>query len=167
MRFRVPPLAGVGLAVLASLNAWLLVSVFGEIAGDDQPSGEKAEWNPQLSKSADSVPIGKPIEGYPLTLTHPVFYRTRAPFVPPPPPPSPPIAVNPAPASTDPGLILGGVLTKQNIRKVFLLSKGNARGSWLNEGESFMGWRIQSVDASSAKLQQQDRTIELQLYPKN
>ncbi len=30
-----------------------------------------------------------------------------------------------------------------------------------------MGWRIQSVDASSAKLQQQDRTIELQLYPKN
>jgi len=30
-----------------------------------------------------------------------------------------------------------------------------------------MGWRIQSVDASSSKLQQQDRTIELQLYPKN
>jgi len=37
----------------------------------------------------------------------------------------------------------------------------------VGEGESFMGWKIQSVDATSARLQQQDRTIELQLYPRN
>jgi hypothetical protein len=62
---------------------------------------------------------------------------------------------------------LGGVLTLNDIRKAFLFSKADPRGSWLNEGESFMGWRIQSVDGSSARLQQQDRTIQLQLYPPN
>jgi hypothetical protein len=58
-------------------------------------------------------------------------------------------------------------MTNRHLRKVYLLTKANPAGSWLAEGESFMGWKIQSVDASSAKLQQQDRTIELQLYPRN
>jgi hypothetical protein len=122
-----------------------------------------------MSKSIDPATIRKSIESYPLTLAHPVFYKTREPFVPPPPAPPapPPKVVPPAPVVTDPGLILGGVLTNPNVRKVFLFSKADPHGSWVNEGESFMGWRIQSVGASSARLQQQDRIVELQLYPRN
>jgi hypothetical protein len=67
----------------------------------------------------------------------------------------------------DPGLILGGVMTNDRLRKAYLVTKTNSAGSWVGEGESFMGWKIQSVDATSARLQQQDRTIELQLYPRN
>ena len=37
-----------------------------------------------------------------------------------------------------------------------------AGGTWVNEGETLMGWKVESV--SSTKLQQQDRTIELELY---
>jgi hypothetical protein len=169
VRFRIAPLTSAGLIVLAGVNTWLLIWVVGEIVAGDQPLGEKSEWSPQLPKSAVSAAVEKPIGSYPLTLAHPVFYRTREPFVPPPapPPPPPPKAVNPAPVFTDPGLILGGVLTNHDSRKVFLFSKADPRGSWLSEGESFMGWRIQSVDVSSARLQKQDRTIELQLYPRN
>jgi len=58
-------------------------------------------------------------------------------------------------------------MTNDRLRKVYLLTKTNSAGSWVGEVESFMGWKIQSVDATSAKLRQQDRTIELQLYPRN
>jgi hypothetical protein len=170
MKLRVAPLSGAAILALASLNVWLLSSVLGEILRDDQPAAEKVEWHPQISASADVMVVQSPIESYPLTLAHPVFYKTREPFVPPPPPapPAPPKVVQPAPpAPADPGLVLGGIMTNRHLRKVYLLTKANPAGSWLAEGESFMGWKIQSVDASSAKLQQQDRTIELQLYPRN
>jgi hypothetical protein len=53
------------------------------------------------------------------------------------------------------------------LRKAYLLTKTNPAGSWVGEGDSFMGWIIKSVDGASAKVQQQDRTIELQLYPQD
>jgi hypothetical protein len=34
----------------------------------------------------------------------------------------------------------------------------------VNEGEDFMGWKVASVGETSTKLQQQDRTVELELY---
>ena len=47
---------------------------------------------------------------YRETLAHPVFYKTRQPFVPPPPTP-PPATPNTGalPAPPDPGIALGGV----------------------------------------------------------
>jgi hypothetical protein len=58
-------------------------------------------------------------------------------------------------------------MTNDRLRKAYLLTKTNSAGSWVGEGESFLGWKIQSVDTTSAKLRQQDRIIELQLYPQN
>jgi hypothetical protein len=164
MKARIAPLAGAGLLALAGLNACSLSSLVGEILDDDQPGPAKVEWWPQLSTAGDDRGGQKRIEDYPLISAHPIFYKTREPFVPPPPPP--PKAVQQAPpAALDPGLILGGVMTMGHLKKAYLLTKGNPAGSWVTEGDNFMGWVIKSVDSSSAKVQQQDRTIELQLYP--
>jgi hypothetical protein len=58
-------------------------------------------------------------------------------------------------------------MTIGHLRKAYLLTKTNPAGSWVREGDSFMGWIIKSVDSASAKVQQQDRIIELQLYPQD
>jgi hypothetical protein len=97
-------------------------------------------------------------------LRRPLFFKTRAPFVPRPPPPPP--KPTPAPVvQADPGLVLGGVVINRDLRKAYLLSKADPRGAWVSEGDNFMGWKIVSVERTGAKLQQSDRMLELQLYP--
>jgi hypothetical protein len=170
MKPRIAPLAGAGLLALIGLNGWSLSSLVGGSLDDDQRAVEPIEWRPQLSISADERTAQKPIEDYPLTLAHPIFFKTRQPFVPPPPSPPPaPVKAAPAPppAIVDPGLVLGGVMTIGHLRKAYLLTKTNPAGSWVAEGDNFMGWVIKSIGSSSAKVQQQDRTIELQLYPQD
>jgi hypothetical protein len=170
MRLRIAPLAATGLFVLGSLNIGLLATVLGQIAPDDPPVKENAEWIPPVGTSVEPVATRKSIESYKLTLAQPIFFKSREPFIPPspPPPPAPPKAVHAAhPVVVDPGLILGGVVSTHGLRKAYLSTKANSAGSWVGEGGSFMGWKIQSVDATSARLQQRDRTIELQLYPRN
>jgi hypothetical protein len=46
-----------------------------------------------------------------------------------------------------------------------MFSRGNAGGIWAREGEDFMGWKVRSVDRTAVKLEQNGRTIEVQLYP--
>jgi hypothetical protein len=167
---RIAPLAGAGLLALAGLNAWSFSSLVGEVLDDDQPAAAKVEWRPQLSTSGDDGGGQKRIEDYPMISAHPIFYRSREPFVAPP-PPAPPAPVKaapaPPPAIVDPGLVLGGVMNIGQLWKAYLLTKTNPAGSWVSEGDIFMGWIIKSVDGASAKVQQQDRTIELQLYPQD
>jgi hypothetical protein len=168
MRRRIAPLAAIGLLMLASLDGWLSLLVLGGMLYDAAPDVPKGEWHPQLPTSGDDDAAPKPLEGYPLTVAQPVFFKTRAPFVTPPPapPPPPPKVAQPAPpAPADAGLVLGGVMTNGDLRKAYLLTKTNPAGSWVAEGENFMGWTLNSIGSSSAKVQQQDRTIELQLYP--
>jgi hypothetical protein len=167
MKLHIAPLAAAGLLALASLNAWSLSSLVGEMLDGNGQGAEKLEWRPQLSASADAGNLQHPNKDYPLILAHPIFYKSREPFVPPPPAPAPPPkAAQPAPSPpVDPGLVLGGVMTVGHLRKAYLLTKSNSEGSWVSEGDNFMGWVVASVDGSSAKVRQQDRTIELQLYP--
>lgn len=52
--------------------------------------------------------------------------------------------------------------------KAYLQSRGGAgAGSWINENETFQGWRVTSIDASGVRIEQEGRAIELQLYPRN
>jgi hypothetical protein len=165
---RIAPLAVAGLLFLGGANLYFFTAVFDQTASDGPPASSDVKWVPSNGKPADPVVIAKPIEAYKVILAHPVFFKTREPFIPPAPsPPAPPPKATQAPAAVDPGLILGGVMTNPRLRKAYLLTKANSAGSWVNEGEIFLGWKLQSVDVGSAKLQQQDRTIELQLYPQN
>ena len=82
------------------------------------------------------------------------------------PPPPPAVIAPPPPVVIDPGLVLGGVLIKNGVRKAYVFSRANTGGgAWISEGQDFMGWSIKSVSGAGAKLEQQGRSIDLRLYP--
>jgi len=163
-----PPLTAAGLLALTAVNAWLLTVLLQDHGAEAQTPVAKSEWKPKSSSAALGMPGPKPLTIYGSILAQPVFFKSRQPFVPPPPPPPlTPKAPAPAPAPVvvDPGLVLGGVIITPDVKKAYLFSRADARGAWASEGETFMGWTVQSIDAESAKLLQANRTINLQLYP--
>jgi len=164
MRLRISPLAMMALVALAAVDLWLAAVAVDTIAsGDEAPPGT-FQWTPKLPAAAEGAPKAKPSEAYGEILAHPVFLKTRVPWVAPPPPPPPPAAQIAAPPPVDPGLALGGVTIARGVRKAYLLSRTDPKGTWVNEGDSFMGWTVEAVGSTSTKLQQQGRTIELELY---
>ena len=166
MTWRIPPFRALVLLFAVGVNAWLLVAVAAEVSSGDPSVMEKAVWNPQLSGSGEKVPAAKPIDAYREILARPIFFKSREPFVPAPPPPPPVVAAMPPPVVADPGLVLGGVLIKNGVKKAYVFSRANAgAGAWIREGQDFMGWSIKSVSGAGAKLEQQGRSIDLRLYP--
>jgi hypothetical protein len=166
MRLRVAPLTLGALLALAGLNASLLVIAVERPAPEPQMPIPVVRPDPPVSEIAP--PKSKPITAYGQTPAKPVFFKSRVPYVPPAPAPPPlpkPVAA-PPPAPVDPGLVLGGVVILENARKAYIFSKADSRGSWLGEGDSILGWKVESIDAMTAKLRQAGRSIELELYPK-
>jgi hypothetical protein len=165
MRLGIAPLAGAALLVLGATNAWLLQVVLQPEVLAAAPPVADAAAALSLSEGPGAPTIPMKPAAYPETLAHPVFFKTRAPYVPPPPAP-PPVAKAAAPVvAADPGLALGGVALDGALRKAYLFTKANSQGAWVSEGETFNGWTVQSIDAGAAKLRQADRTLELLLYP--
>ena len=68
-------------------------------------------------------------------------------------------------AVVDSGLVLGGVMIKNDVRKAYVFSRAKAGGAWIGEGDDFMGWQIRSINKTNAQLEQKGRSIDLQLYP--
>jgi hypothetical protein len=166
MRLRIAPLTAAALVALGGVNVLLLaVMLRDEEVRAQHPLAEKV-LSPALSTAKEVSAGHKPASSYAQTLTHPVFHKTRAPYVPPPPVP-PPASATPgaAPAPIDPGIVLGGVAMDGSLKKAYLFSKGNPQGSWISEGETFLGWNVVSIDSGAARLKQADRVLELQLYP--
>jgi hypothetical protein len=167
MKMRIAPLGVVGLLVILGVNAGLLMAVATEIRSDRSVAVDKVDWHPSLPASIGSVANRKPIEGYQQMLARPVFFKSRQPYVPPPPAPPPALIVAPPPVVLDPGLVLGGVMIKNNVRKAFVFNRGGAGGTWTAEGDEFMGWKVISISGTGARLEQQGRSIDLQLYPQH
>ena len=65
----------------------------------------------------------------------------------------------------DPGFTVAGIIIGQGLRKAYIHGKSDPHGSWVSEGEALTGWKVQTIGPDGVKLQQQDRTIDLQLYP--
>ncbi|MGJ4961314.1 hypothetical protein [Bradyrhizobium sp. HKCCYLRH3061] len=162
------PLAGV-LALLACLNVLLGARLATLSLGGEASSSGRAAWEAPVPRTIATVVGRQPLERYAEILAHPVFQKSREPFVPPPPaPPAPMPVVAPPPAAADPGLLVGGVMINGGTSKAYLQSRGGAgAGSWINENETFQGWRVTSIDASGVRIEQEGRAIELQLYPRN
>jgi hypothetical protein len=165
MKLRISPLAAAGLLIVLSANVGLLAAIAVEVLSDGSAAVDKADWNIGLSAPVGSVANRKPIEAYGQILARPVFFKSREPFVPPPPPSSPVLIAAPPPVVVDPGLVLGGVMIKNDVRKAYVFSRAKAGGAWIGEGDDFMGWQIRSINRTSAKLEQKGRSIDLQLYP--
>jgi hypothetical protein len=170
MTVRIAPLTAAGLLALGGINAWLLTVVIAGVAGEEPAAIAAPVWNPNFPGAGGDIPAARPINAYRETLMHPVFFKTREPYVAPPPRPVAPAvpAMLPKPAPppvVDPGLIMGGVIISGDVRKAYVYSKADSHGSWVSEGENLTGWKVQAIDAGTVTLRQQDRTIELQLYP--
>jgi hypothetical protein len=169
MSARIAPLAAAGLAALAAANVWLLTVVLAN-PSVDEPAGVAAPaWSPKPSSTGGTA-TAKPLGAYRETLAQPVFFKTREPYVAParpaPPPPTPAVVAKPPPpVIVDPGLAVTGIIISPGVRKAYLHGKTDPRGNWVSEGETLTGWKVQTIEPGGVKLQQQDRTIELQLYP--
>ncbi|WP_315813950.1 MULTISPECIES: hypothetical protein [unclassified Bradyrhizobium] len=160
------PLAGV-LGLLACLDVLLGARLATLVVGGEAPGAGRAAWDAPVPRAMASVAGRQPLETYAEILAHPVFQKSREPFVPLPPAPPPPMpVVAPPPVAADPGLAVGGVMINGGTSKAYLLSKTGA-GSWINENETFQGWRVTSIEASGVWIEQAGRAIELQLYPRN
>lgn len=132
MKLGLAPLTAMGLLALAGTNGWLITGLLGdpEPAVDERMatatpvSGSNEPANGQLP--------AKPPSAYRETLAHPVFHKTRAPFVMPP-RPAPPAAVKltTPPPPADPGIGIGGVAIDGDLRKAYLFTKGNSQGAWV------------------------------------
>jgi hypothetical protein len=72
---------------------------------------------------------------------------------------------SPAPVVADPGLMLGGIMVMQGVRKAYVFRKADPSGTWVAHGEDLMGWRIQTIDAAGIVLDNGERKIVLKLYP--
>ena len=130
---------------------------------------QELEVTPVRTHDDEAPPASRAIGSYEQVLAHPLFFKTREPFVPAPPPlppPPPPRPAAPVAPVVDPGISVAGVLISGPIRKAYLMSKANQDGTWVREGDEYNGWKVQSVTAGIAKLQRDDRLIELPLYPK-
>jgi hypothetical protein len=163
MRLRAAPLVLGGIAALAAANIWLLSMVVAQIVVDDQAVADEARWVPRLAKLDAAETHATPAAAHQDILTHPVFAKSRAPFVAPPPPPPKPSPA--APVFTDPGFVLGGIMVDGEIRKAYLLQKANRNGTWVGEGDEFSGWKVQSITPDAAKLKRDSQIIEVRLYP--
>jgi hypothetical protein len=167
MTWRISPLGAAGRLVGLALNGWLLAVVLTEMWPDGPAPVDKAEWSLGLSAAALNAAGRQPVDAYRQILARPLFFKSRLPFVPPPPPAPPPAPIAaPPPAAVDPGIALGGVMMKDNIKKAYVFSKAGTGGAWASEGEEFMGWKVTAIDRAGTRLEQRGRSIDLQLYPR-
>jgi hypothetical protein len=163
MRSRTPPIVLLGLGLLAAINAWLLLTVAQELMSDDHAVAEEVGWTPRLAKLDAVQPQVAALASYPEILAHPVFSRSRMPYVPAPPPAPKPIQA-PMVAFVDPGFVLGGIMISGETKRAYVLQKANRKGIWVSEGEDFVGWKVQSITADGATLQKDSHVIEVRLY---
>ena len=106
MRLRTSPLLISGLALLAGINGWLIIAVSEPATSNDHTTAETHEWTPKLpGLDFGAKAVTAADQSYRDILVHPIFSKSRAPYVPPP-PPAP--KITPRPLSSSP--ILGSCL---------------------------------------------------------
>jgi hypothetical protein len=158
MKQRIAPWRAMVLGGLVGLNIGLAAIAASALLSSDAPALPRVDWTQQTA-NADPVPSdAKPIARYMQTLAHSIFFKTREPFVAPPPapPPSPPTTRPPPPVVLDPGLILGGIVVMQGVRKAYLFVRPTrpapgsrtVRISW--DGRSRLSMPPQSCSATES-----------------
>jgi hypothetical protein len=162
-RSRTPPLVFFGLALLAVANAWFLIMAAQQTMSEDQVAAEEPGWSPRLPSLEGARMQTTAAVSHQEILAHPIFSRSRAPYVPP--APAAPKSAPPPAVFTDPGFVLGGVMVNGTIKKAYLSQKADKSGVWVGEGDDFIGWRVQSITTDAAKLQRETHVIEVLLYP--
>ena len=88
-----------GLIALSALNAVLLGCVILQLVSDGGALPEKIEGGLKVPEAVKDATTRKPFEAYGDVVAHPVFFKSRVPFVLPPPAPPPPPPARRSPRS--------------------------------------------------------------------
>lgn len=155
-------LLAVLVAALAYLN-WQVV----ELEIDISPAAAEAEPVESFAPPGlEPPPEPPPLSAFDEIIRRPLFNAGRL-------PPgvveeSAEAAAEPAAAESEertlPDLQLIGVAINGATRQALLRAPGDGE-DWVREGDSFGGWRLESVDAERVVLGSGERTHELRLYP--
>jgi hypothetical protein len=165
MRLQIAPIRAIGLLAGIMANGALLIWISVLVTADTSTTLSKGNWNADLAGPIAGPAVRKPLESYAPILAHPVFFKSRAPYVPAPPAPRPPAAA--PPMAIDPGLAVSGVIITNGLSKAYLSNRARTDGTWTAEGQVFQGWRVTSVDKAGVKLEQSGRSVTLTLYPRD
>lgn len=161
--------------MLLVANIFFVQSISSMYFSSRELSIPKMEWR-GLTYSQDNVETEKrPLSAYAQTLSSPVFFESRSPFVPPqlPPPPPPPSPTPPTnvsdearepPMVIDPGLALGGIMILEGTQKAYLFTENVAGGVWVAKGYEFLGWTVLSIDNDGVSLLNGKEILNLKLY---
>jgi len=165
MRWNIPPLALLCLFTLGGANAWLLSDIVSDLGPIDPLTSASQEHTGAIPTSGSPPLQQKPLSAYNQVLEHPLFSKTRSPYVPP--PPSAPSAAKQPPAITvpDPVLMVAGIMIDDRLKKAYVVKPNEPQGTWVNEGDVVQGWTVQAIHPNGVALKQNQRMIEFALYP--
>ncbi|MBH5403173.1 hypothetical protein HZZ13_36070 [Bradyrhizobium sp. CNPSo 4010] len=161
---RPPPLATICLLVLGLLDACLLGAIvkssfFQSVEASESVIGA---LDGAGEKKVPEVP-GKQIAALGRTLATPAFFKSRAPYVPPAPVT---VAAAPvAPVAPPPTVTVAGIVIDKRVKKALVVSPADNNGTWLNEGDQVMGWKVEAITAAGVTLRQNSSKLDVRMYP--
>jgi hypothetical protein len=86
MKQRIAPWRTIVLTGLVGLNISLAATAAFTLLSGDAPALPHVDWTPPIANAGPVPSDAKPIARYLQTLAHPIFFKTREPFVAPRPP---------------------------------------------------------------------------------
>lgn len=158
-----PPLAIICLLGFGLLDIYLLGAItqssLQPIEASESPAGalrsEREKKVPEV-RSKQIAALGR-------TLAAPAFFKSRAPYVPPAPTAVAPAAVAAMPPP--PTVTVSGIVIDKRVKKALLMTPVDHNGTWLNEGDQVMGWKVEAITSAGITLRQNSSKIEIKMYP--
>jgi hypothetical protein len=128
------------------------------------------------SKEPVTIPAVPPIETPPSVgsdaYTRPMFNRNRAPGPDKAPPQSAADPADPSAPTTgsEPdapgdaaGILVKGIIIGENGARAGLLSANSGGLVWVRTGQSFEGWKVESINASRVRISNGDEVVEIKV----
>jgi hypothetical protein len=165
VKLGIPPLAAFLLLALVGLNAWLIKFALGEMQPIVPAPAAARDSTGTLSTPSITQLDQKPLAALSQILAHPVFFKTRTPYLPAPQPVSVSARAIPTVMAPDPVVMVTGIVITDRLKKAYLLKQNEAQGIWVTEGETVLGWTVETISPKGIALKQNNRTIEFSLYP--
>ncbi len=113
--------------------------------------------SPSASDSATAAAPAGP-HSHDAIATHPLFYPSRLPWVPPPPPEPEPVAVAPSPLTN---YALVGVIVSGQTRSALIRPPGATNVITLHEGQALEGWTLQQISRTQLRFAAGDAGYEM------
>ena len=169
---RVPPIFVIKIAIFVVFNCFILYFFLITLPAQSEDSDTLISPLRGLTARALDIPpfVAQPLEAYRETSSRPVFFSTRRAseilIASANTPPSP--ALNQQQQSDEPPPIqLFGISIIGEARKGYFVPHGANEGTWLTEGDQYLGWTVISITPIGARMRQHQTEIDIKLYVDN